>query len=349
MKSPRTWPAALRSRLGERGPAAVLLVGLLAAMLVPLVALPAVRCEVFGHGCRKPPGPVHADPAPRQGRPLTPVEAAQQGSYVALGDSYSSGVGAEGDLADQNPLERCHRTSKAYYHAVAKAFAFQGGGGFFACSGAKTGNILNGQSGEPPQLNRVDGGTSLITLSLGGNDIGFAKIVAGCVKKLPWSRDCEEQGDEIAARMAVLRRTLPEVLGRIVARAPRARLIVLGYPRVFSEVTGTDGDNISIEDQRWLNARAHELNEVVRQAVAETDEGIVAAQGGGSAEFIDAYSAFAGHEAGSADPYMNGLAFSLPGFAAEPRSFHPTVKGHEAFARLVIDQVGKGPGRPLYR
>jgi hypothetical protein len=64
-------------------------------------------------------------------------------------------------------------------------------------------------------------------------------------------------------------------------------------------------------------------------------------------EFADAYSAFAGHEVGSDDPYMNGLGVDVAGLAAEPRSFHPTVRGHEALARLFVDQINRGPGRPL--
>ncbi|MBW8481115.1 SGNH/GDSL hydrolase family protein [Actinomadura parmotrematis] len=342
------WAAAVRARLGERGVAGIVLAALVAAMVVPLVAMPAVRCEVFGTGCARPPaGSARADAVPVARRPvLAPAEVAARGGYVALGDSYSAGVGAEATLADQNPLDRCHRTSKAYYHAVAGAFAFKGGG-FYACSGAKVSNVLHGQAGEPPQIDRVTAGTSLVTISIGGNDVGFARIVAACVKKLPWSRACEDQGGDIAGRLSDLRRALPGLLDKITTRAPRARVVILGYPRVFSEVAGERGDNISIEDQRWLNARALDLNETIRRAAAEADAGVVAAGGAGSVEFVDAYSAFAGHEAGSADPYMNGLTFNLAGLTAEPRSFHPTVKGQEAFARLITAQIVKGPGRPF--
>ncbi|MFC9974114.1 SGNH/GDSL hydrolase family protein [Spirillospora sp. NPDC127200] len=341
------WPGRIRERLGERGSAVAVLVVLLLLMVVPLVALPAARCSVFGAGCRAAPGAPLSEPERGPGRRLTPVEAATQGAYVALGDSYSSGVGAEGNLADQNPLERCHRTSKAYYHAVSKAFPFARGTSFWACSGATTADVLDGKGGEPPQLGRVGADTSLITISVGGNDVGFSRVLAGCVVKLPWSKSCEEQGAEIAGRMAALRQSLPDVIAKITARAPRARVIVLGYPRAFSEVSGAGGDNISVEDQRWLNARARELNELIRQTVAEADGRIAAAGRPGSVEFADAYSAFAGHEVGSPDPYMNGLSVSLAALSADKRSFHPTVKGHEALARLFVEQIGRGPGRPL--
>ncbi|MFF5257664.1 SGNH/GDSL hydrolase family protein [Actinomadura viridis] len=336
-----------RIRLGQRGRAVAVLVVLLAVGITPLVALPAVRCEVFGTGCPTPVRAAKADPAEvPERRALTPLEAATQGTYVALGDSYSSGLGAEATVADQNPLERCQRTSRAYYHQVARSFPFKASA-FWACSGATTRQVITGKSGEPPQLDRIDANTSLITISIGGNDVGFSRVLAGCVIKLPWARACSEQGRDVAGRMAELRRSLPDLYTRITAKAPRARVLVMGYPRAFSEVDGASGDNISVADQRWLNARARELNELIRETVAEADERVAATRGAGSVEFADAYSTFAGHEVGSAEPYMNGLAISVSSLAAEPRSFHPTVKGHEALARLFTEQIKKGPGRPL--
>ncbi|TDC69245.1 SGNH/GDSL hydrolase family protein [Actinomadura sp. GC306] len=343
MISPAGW---LRERLGERRAAVVVLVALLALAVVPLVALPAVRCAVFDSGCREPAPEVRADPV-AGARTLTPVEAATWGSYVALGDSYSSGVGSESTVADNNPLDRCHRTSKAYYHEVAKAFEFAKGSGFWACSGATTGDVRKGKGGEPPQLDRIGPDTSLITLSIGGNDVGFSKVLAGCVVKLPWSKDCTRQGEDIAKRMAELRRSLPALLDEITAKAPRARVIVMGYPRAFSEVSGVGADNITVSDQRWLNARAYDLGRLIGQSAAEADAQIAARGGRGSVEFADAYSAFAGHEVGSREPYMNGLTVNLPALEAEPRSYHPTAAGQQALARLFIEQIKKGPGRPL--
>ncbi|WP_018657172.1 SGNH/GDSL hydrolase family protein [Actinomadura flavalba] len=339
--------ARLGARVGQRRLAAITLVALLAVATVPLVAFPAVRCELFDVGCRSPLAAAPADPERVGDGTRTPVEAATAGAYAALGDSYSSGVGAEGGLADRNPLERCRRTSKAYFHAVAAAFPFAESG-HFACSGATTRHVLNGKSGEPSQVGRLGPGTSLVTLSVGGNDVGFSKIIANCVVKLPWSGKCTGQGPEIAGRMAELRVALPTVLDRITAAAPNARVLVMGYPRAFSELAGTAGDNLTVVEQRWLNARAHDLNELIRLAAAEADERLDAAGRPGSVEFADAYSAFAGHEAGSADPYMNGLSVDLGALEAEPRSFHPTARGHEALARLFTDQIRSGPNRPLH-
>ncbi|RKS74419.1 GDSL-like lipase/acylhydrolase family protein [Actinomadura pelletieri DSM 43383] len=343
MHNPVTW---VRGRLGERGLGVALLVGLLALAVVPLAVLPATRCEVFGGGCPEPVPEVRADPVVARKAP-TPVEAATRGAYVALGDSYSAGLGAEASVADKNPLDRCHRTSKAYYHEVSRAFRFAGGSAFWACSGATIPDFLKGRGGEPAQLGRIGPETSLVTLSIGGNDVGFSRVLAGCVIKLPWSKSCIRQGEDVAERMAVLRRTLPDLIGQITARAPRARVILMGYPKAFSEVDGVDGDNITVADQRWLNARAYDLGRLIRQSAEEADARIAARRGQGSVEFVDAYSAFAGHEVGSRDAYMNGLLVNLPAFVAEPRSYHPTIAGQQALARLFVEQVKKGPGRPL--
>ncbi|MFI0481628.1 SGNH/GDSL hydrolase family protein [Actinomadura sp. 9N215] len=343
MFNPVAWA---RGRLGERGLAIVVLVSLLALAVVPLVAFPAVRCEVFGSGCNEPDPEVRADPVVATKAP-TPVEAATRGSYVALGDSYSAGLGAEASVADKNPLDRCHRTSKAYYHEVSRAYRFAKGSGFWACSGATISDFLNGRGGEPSQLGRIGADTSLVTLSVGGNDVGFSKVLAGCVVKLPWSKSCTRQGEDVAGRMAELRRSLPDLLDKINARAPRARVILMGYPKAFSEVSGVDGDNITVSDQQWLNARAYDLGRVISQSAAEADARIAARHGQGSVEFVDAYSAFAGHEVGSQNAYMNGLLLNLSAFAAEPRSYHPTIAGHHALAGLFVQQIKKGPGRPL--
>lgn len=332
---------------GRAGGAAVLAVSLL-VILVPLVALPAARCAALGLGCPDTrPRPPATVPTVLARRPLTPVEAATRGRYVALGDSYASGEGAYGGAADLAPGNRCHRTSKAYFHAVIRTFRFAGGSAFWACSGATVQTVLHGKSGEPGQTGRVDTRTSLVTLSVGGNDVGFSTVLAGCVLKLPMSGGCREQADRIAVRLATLRRTLPAVLKTLSARAPSARILVLGYPRIFAETSGAGFDNIAIADQQWLNARARDLDELIRQAVAEADRRIVAAGGAGSVEFVDAYSGFAGHEIGTADPFVNGLDVDLATFSARPRSFHPTASGYERLAGLFEQQIRTGPGRPL--
>jgi lysophospholipase L1-like esterase len=319
---------------------------LLIAVAVPLAAYDAVRCGVFGNGCKVAPIP-RLDP-PRM-RLLSALDIATQGRYVALGDSYSAGEGAYQISADLAPGNRCHRTSQAYFHAIADTFPFQQGAAFWACSGATTEDVLRGgDDGEPPQIDRVTGDTSLVTLSIGGNDVGFARVLAGCVTKLPWGDGCQEQATEIATRFQSLRTALRTVLDRIVAKAPSARVIVVGYPRIFAETAAGQGfDIIGVDDQRWLNLRAKELGDLIRQVAQAADQRIVAARGAGSVEFVDALQAFAGHEIGTSDPYVNGLEVNLSALTAEARSFHPNAAGYRRLAQLVTKQITNGPARPI--
>jgi lysophospholipase L1-like esterase len=207
--------------------------------------------------------------------------------------------------------------------------------------------MLHGKSGEPPQTDRINAGTSLITFSIGGNDAGFSHVLVGCVVKLPFSSGCENQGPDITRRMLALRVDLKNVLDTVVRRAPLARILVMGYPRLFSEVSGSRLDNLSVSDQQWLNAQGRDLDELIRQVVVDADRRIVAAGGRGSVEFVDAYNAFAGHEVGSAEPYVNGLGLDLLDMVAEAQSFHPDAAGYQHLAALIDAQIKAGPGRPI--
>lgn len=330
----------LRERLGRRGIAAVAL--LLAAGLV------AVPLSLRGGGPPKPCVHTACVPwaeLPRPVRALTPLEAATWGGYVALGDSYSAGEGAYAIPADTANANRCHRTSLAYFHLVAQAFTFAKGTGFWACSGATTYDVLHGERGEPPQVDRLSAGTSLVTISIGGNDSGFSHVLAGCVVRLPFTAGCQGQGDDVAKRLGLLRGGLKSVLDTIVQRAPNARIIVLGYPRLFSE--GSGSDSIGVADQRWLNGWGRALDGLIREIAGEEDEHIVASQGRGTMEFVDAYGAFAGHEVGSGDPFVNGLDMNLMSMSVGASSYHPTAGGYRELAALIGRQVVQGPGREI--
>jgi lysophospholipase L1-like esterase len=338
----------LRTLRGPRGRrrlvAAVTGLALLIVAAGPLGGAAAIRCRVFGAGCQTAATPLLEPP---RLRPRSALDIATQGGYVALGDSYSAGEGAYEIPADLAPGNRCHRTSRAYFHEISGTFRFRAGSAFWACSGATTGDVLRGEDGEPPQITRVTADTSLVTLSVGGNDAGFARVLAGCVVRFPWSKGCQGQGGEIETRLRSLRADLAEVLNKIVRAAPLARVIVVGYPRIFSETSGRDFDNITVGDQRWLNIRARELDSVIWQVAQAADQRIVAAHGAGSVEFVDAFYAFAGHEIGSEDPFVNGLDINLSALSAEARSFHPNAGGYRRLAQVVSRQIINGPGRAI--
>ncbi|WP_049564061.1 SGNH/GDSL hydrolase family protein [Nonomuraea sp. SBT364] len=324
---------------------AVAIGGALALSVVPLGLHTLAGCAVLDLGCppREPRGRL-----PELTR-LTPVEVALSGGYVALGDSYSSGEGVyESEQAPAGEgAARCHRSQGSYAPQVAGAHAFGGGAGFWACSGATTGQLLRGQYGHAPQVSRVTAETTLVTLSIGGNDAGFAPVLTECIAKLPWSSACVDQDAEVRRRIEELRPRLREVLAQIRARAPRARVIVLGYPRPFPAEPSKGVTNLSVTDQRWLNGVTRRLNDVVGAVAREFEQLITAFGAPGSVEYVDAYDAFDGHEVGRPRPYLNGLVVDLDELTVNARSFHPTADGYRRFAGLVNERIVAGPGRPM--
>ncbi|MDP4506438.1 SGNH/GDSL hydrolase family protein [Nonomuraea turcica] len=318
----------------------------LALALLPLGVYPKLACALLDAGCPDG-GP------PRGGLPqvvrLTPVQVAQSGAYVALGDSFSSGEGVY--ELDKQPLndgaDRCHRATGSYVPLVAQTYRFAGGTAFYACSGATTGQLFSGQWGHRPQITRVGPAASLVTLSIGGNDAGFTKVLTACIAKLPWSSACVDQDAAVAGRIERLRTDMSKVLRELRVRAPHARIVVLGYPRPFPRDPVASVDNLTVEDQRWLNGVTRRLNDTVGSVVAEFDRAIAAFEGPGSVEYVDAYEAFTGHEVGRPQPYLNGLHMDMEELRVNARSYHPTGDGYRLFAGLITKQIAAGPGRPM--
>lgn len=325
---------------------AVLLGVALAVAGLPAGVYTWLACALLDAGC-----PATGEPAGRlpQVTRLSAAEVALGGAYVALGDSFSSGEGVyrRGDAPINDGADRCHRAEGSYVPLVAGAHPFGGGTGFWACSGATTRQLLRGQHGHRPQIERIGAGTSLVTLSIGGNDAGFAPVLTECIVKLPWSSACVDQDAEVRRRIGELRGSIRTVLSEIRTRAPEARVLLLGYPRPFPASPSERVNNLGADDQRWLNRMTERINDVVREVAGEYDRAIAAFGGPGSVEYVDAYDAFDGHEVGRPRPYLNGLILNVKELTADPRSFHPTAEGYRRLAELINEQIKAGPGRPM--
>lgn len=283
----------------------------------------------------------------------TPYEQAVSGRYVGMGDSYSSGEGAwnydEGtDFDDRNDLwpfdddtelhNRCHRSADAYARILSGSNDFAGGSTFVACSGSMIPDLSNPnhkETDEPPQLDALDDDVSLVTLTLGGNDLGFGAVVQDCVlngeQGVPFAPTCRATHDDrIAKRLPELRAELLASYRQIREKAPNARIVVVGYPELFVENPSDNyGNLLFAEDQLWMNQKAAELNAMLASAAKDA-----------GAEFVDPTEAFRGHGIGSADSWINDLDFGGPGvMLADPSSFHPNAAGHAALAELIQQQL----------
>ncbi|MFD5828100.1 SGNH/GDSL hydrolase family protein [Lentzea sp. NPDC060358] len=230
---------------------------------------------------------------------LAPVPIAPE--YVALGDSYASGAGA-GSYVDGT----CRRSSNAHPALLGKDFSsFK----FVACSGATTRSLRS-------QLRALTPATSLVTITIGGNDLGFADVLTTCT--LSGDRAC---AGRVAEAREFTRSALPARLdstyAAIRAASPRARLVVVGYPRLF---TPDDGCRTLSKAKRMaLNDAADELAAVVSGAAARA-----------GARFVDPREAFADHGVCAAEPWLHGLV------SPTGDSYHPTKEGQAAYARILL-------------
>ncbi len=242
---------------------------------------------------------------------LQPAAQAAAGPYTALGDSYSSGVGTRTYYEDSGS---CHRSPKAYPVLVAANLGAPLT--FAACSGAKVPDVLN-------QLGSLTASTALVSVSVGGNDAGFADVITQCAK--PWPYTCT---NEINNANNYIRNTLPGSLDNLYTqihnRAPNARVAVVGYPRLFNGEECNALARISPGEQSSLNQTADLL--------ATTLSARAAAHGFG---FVDVRSAFTGHAVCDDTEWLNGLSNPIL------ESYHPNATGHSAgFAPLVQSRLG---------
>ncbi len=230
-----------------------------------------------------------------------PAQAAAP-TYVALGDSYSSGTGTRSYLKDGT---RCERSVYAYPSLIASARGYDLN--FRACSGAKIPDVTSAQ------LSALGPSTAHVTISVGGNDAGFANVLTTCA--LPaWLSNCYGAVDRA---QSYIRGTLPASLDSLYAsihsRAPRATVTVVGYPRIFN---GEDCNLLtwfSPTEEKRLNETADLMNAI-----------LAARAGAAGFSFADPTSRFVGHAVCDSPEWLNGLSNPIT------ESYHPNRRGQSS-------------------
>uniref|UniRef100_UPI003158D8B3 SGNH/GDSL hydrolase family protein n=1 Tax=Nocardiopsis sp. N85 TaxID=3029400 RepID=UPI003158D8B3 len=344
----------LRTRIGV-GVALVLVVSLIVMLTVPAGrdALRFLWCGVTGGICPSTELPPIAEEEETDWRTrVAPEEGAVWGNYVSLGDSYSSGDGA-GDYAPETAVAGgCWRSANAYAHLIEEEFDFAGALAFYACSSHKGSAMLSELGTPDSQIERVTEHTSLVTLGIGGNDLGFIPVLRTCIVRMPLleSSVCTAQEEDIAERMDKFEETLSTVVGEIRSRAPDARILVLGYPRLFPEEPPGMYYTLTVKDQLWLNGIAERFNTRIRDVVYRADGGIYGTREAGSVEYVNTFSAFSGHEVSAEDAWLNGIVLGQfgEGLKVDRATFHPTAQGQRSLAERVRLQIMEGPERVLY-
>ena len=257
-------------------------------------------------------------------------------SYVSLGDSYTAGPAiTPQDLA----VPGCLRSDANYPSLVAPDLglpAFRD----VSCSGAQTKDMTQPQDVDPdpdnpPQLDALDGHTTVVTLGIGGNDIGFTDIAKKCGElglQDPTGSPCKTfynrtGSDEIAARIAALAPKLRAVLDRIDRRSPDAKVFVIGYPAILPETVVAfelcqptlpvaKGDVVYLRDS--VEKRLNTTIRIVTEAHGEA--------------FVDTYTPSIGHDA-CKPPTVRWVEPIIP--AADAAPAHPNRAGMVATAEAV--------------
>ncbi|MFE1264159.1 SGNH/GDSL hydrolase family protein [Streptomyces albogriseolus] len=235
---------------------------------------------------------------------------AAPGPYVALGDSYSSGVGAGSYISSSGD---CKRSTKAHPYLWAAANS-PSSFSFTACSGARTGDVLSGQLGP------LSAGTALVSISIGGNDAGFADVMTTCV--LQSDSSCLSR---IATARAFVDSTLPGRLDGVYTairdRAPNAHVVVLGYPRFYR--LGTSCVGLSETKRKAINDASDHLNNTIAQRARAYGY-----------TFGDVRTTFTGHEICSGDSWLHSVDWLNIG-----NSYHPKAAGQSGGYLPVLNSA----------
>ncbi|MFC7304403.1 SGNH/GDSL hydrolase family protein [Streptomyces monticola] len=271
--------------------------------------------------------------APAHAAATDPAGAEPPLRYVALGDSYSAGSGNV-PLDPSAPLA-CLRSTVNYPHVIAGRTAAQLTD--VTCGGAQTGHFTKSQyPGVAPQLDAVTADTELVTLTIGGNDNNtFISAILACgsagLLSLGKGNPCEKaHGDSF--KRQIDDSTYPAVresLRAIRAKAPNARVAILGYPWIlppkadpacFAKMPVAEGDVPYLRD-----LQAH-LNRAVQRAAGET-----------GATYVDMAPVSEGRDACK----PAGTRWVEPVFFASSLAVaHPNAAGEAAMATQTLDTLG---------
>lgn len=292
---------------------------------------------------------------PAEPRATAEVEWVEPLHYVGLGDSYSAGEGLPGYLEGSDTgSNRCHRSEFAYatlvtgphYPAPIREMsadpAHAAMWDFIACSGAVTTNVIptgRGQYDELPQLaqGRVGPQTDLVTMTIGGNDVGFSKVVQTCALHA-----CLAPGYKpldglsltqwLPMKITAVRPLLVDTYLEVQRAAPEASVVVLGYPHLFP---ASEAEQTCLKLGPWNDEQNY-----LRQMSAKFNDTLTAATATGGVHFVDVMGDWAGHEVcGNNGEWINGATLKptwakLP-LKATDQSFHPNEAGEAAYAEQV--------------
>lgn len=279
----------------------------------------------------------------------TPPSSEPPVEYVAMGDSFSSGEGNPSfEYGSDTGTNSCHRSPKAYPRLLEFDNSLNlGRTSFVACSGATTDDVLYGGSGagnwdEGPQINALTSSAKVITLTVGGNDVGFKDFATACTLA-----ECDF---DTTAYLNISNKIINDLPGKLEdvydaiddGTSLAAQVYVIGYPQItpaemptgpnsacypFNE--GSGNPNPTLNDGAAAHAVVTELNAAIHTAVVNMNSS--------KFHFVDPNltgSPFIGHDWCQQDRYFDIISYNNLSY-----SFHPNVDGHAAYKTIVKDAL----------
>jgi lysophospholipase L1-like esterase len=260
-------------------------------------------------------------------------QAATPLRYVALGDSYSA---ASGNLPpDPSAAPQCLRSTVNYPHVIAG----KTGARLIdvTCGGADTSDYFTAQyDGVPPQLDALSKGTQLVTMTIGGNDQSvFINTIVDCGSAgLTTAGQGSPCKDKYGSSFSDTIRTktypaLVKALKAVHAKAPKARVAIIGYPWIMPRTVGCfDKMPIATGDVPYVHGIQATLNDAVRRAAAATNT-----------TYVNLNTVSEGHDACKAigvrwvEPVLQGT---------NPVIVHPNALGESKMAARTMKVLGLG-------
>jgi GDSL-like lipase/acylhydrolase family protein len=252
-------------------------------------------------------------------------------NWAGLGDSYAAGPLIPNQQL--NPLG-CLRSDHNFAHLAAAALGRSLAD--VSCSGAKTDDMTAPQDvtpgPNPPQFNALTTDTQIVTLQIGGNDIGFTSILQNCATANPFGHPCRDKyvvdgRDTLAEKIAATAPKVAAVLQGVRARSPGARVFVVNYAAILPETGSGCWPQVPIafSDVPYLRSVEKKLNAMLAEQAAAN-----------GARTVDDYTASIGRDAckSASTRWVEPL---IPGNAAAP--FHPNARGEAGIATVVVGAV----------
>jgi lysophospholipase L1-like esterase len=245
-------------------------------------------------------------------------------TYVALGDSYSSGEGSP----PFDPLAGvCDRSSTAWPSMLARKASLTELANL-ACSGATTDALSRPFKQPVSQLASLYAfDPRFATITIGGTDLGFSGVLFDC-----YTGNCvrdgllKRSGRRLDAFAPTLRHTYKKLVGNV------SSVIVVGYPNIFptTQAKTVNCGWLQPDERRQLNVLAKKLDSVTKSAVQTAQRKFGRSRGFGIS-YASTLSALARHELCTRDSWVYPL-----GLSGGNNRGHPTASGQRAIAKAVV-------------